>query len=762
MILFWRYTPLSTNYQFDLKREEVERLRPQYLNRILFILFLFVSFNLSVWAEPPTRKVLILDISRLTKNEMIKSPVLHSFVVNGSTGIITTNINDPLTLGKIYYTFNSGILLKTTEELAGQIFDATEEFQKNSAAAVYYTYTGLPLSAVSAAQMRLGKLLQLNTAVNLEKIGLFGRTLHQYHLKTAVIGNADTEVPNRSGAAMVIDRNGRIDYGAVGSSTLQSDERFPFGHRTDSEQILNKLKEFQPKAEVIVVTLGDFERLEAFRAYLSPLRYEHYRQEILTQYNQLLRNILNQVDRQQTLVMLFTPLPPFDKYGAEARLSTVTLSGATFKKGLLFSSSTRRKGIITLNDLPVTLLDFLGIRTSGYESGRVLKTVPGSFNESVEILPQLVANYRVRWPLLTGYAYILIGIILCSIFGIIFWSEQQMFFKILGNLFLWLLTFPGVFLWESYFNPLSWWAIFGLTFGMASIVYGLAYFFGKAEPFKMLGLISLFVTLSIVIDALFNGQAELISFLGYSAVVGARFYGIGNEYLGLLLGSYIVFVSLNQTFFNQKHEKLLWLLVLILTIVIAHPNFGANIGGGITALFGLGYATYLWIGRSVKLKEILWLGGAVICLLILIGCWDFYLSGNLMTHFGQLVLAIKVNGIKVLQELVLRKWNLNLRLIGFTPWTYVLLGMVSLIPILYYTQTKKIAWLFDKYPTIMQGLFGMVTTGLVGLVVNDSGIVTLAMIFVFGIALFLLVVFHELENFGMIMKSKNTSSKDNL
>ncbi len=200
---------------------------------------------------------------------------------------------------------------------------------------------------------------------------------------------------------------------------------------------------------------------------------------------------------------------------------------------------------------------------------------------------------------------------------------------------------------------------------------------------------------------------------------------------------------MNFKWFKEKYSSLLWWFLLIITVLIAHPSFGANIGGGITALFGLGYATYLWLNRAVKLKEILRLAAAVIGLLVLIGLWDFYLSGNLITHFGQLLIALKNNGFGVLIELIIRKWGLNARLINFSIWTYILLAIMLSVPIIYRTQAKRLAWLFEKYPAIMQGFSGMTVTGIVALLVNDSGIVTLAMLFLFAIILLLLIIFKE-------------------
>jgi hypothetical protein len=48
---------------------------------------------------------------------------------------------------------------------------------------------------------------------------------------------------------------------------------------------------------------------------------------------------------------------------------------------------------------------------------------------------------------------------------------------------------------------------------------------------------------------------------------------------------------------------------VLIAVLLAHPALGANIGGGITAMLGLGIANYLWLKRRVGAKEILILVG---------------------------------------------------------------------------------------------------------------------------------------------------------
>src|SRR5690606_32230034 len=59
----------------------------------------------------------------------------------------------------------------------------------------------------------------------------------------------------------------------------------------------------------------------------------------------------------------------------------------------------------------------------------------------------------------------------------------------------------------------------------------------------VVGIIGSLITIALLADGMFGAVGIKHSLLGYDPVVGARFYGIGNEYMGVLVGSTILAVS---------------------------------------------------------------------------------------------------------------------------------------------------------------------------------------------------------------------------
>jgi len=114
-----------------------------------------------------------------------------------------------------------------------------------------------------------------------------------------------------------------------------------------------------------------------------------------------------------------------------------------------------------------------------------------------------------------------------------------------------------------------------------------------------------------------------------------------------------------------------------------------------------------------------------------------------MSHFGQLILAIRTQGIQVFFDLAIRKMALNLQLIQTTPLTLVLIGTLLIIPVLYRFPPVSIQKYLANYPELMSGLTGLSITALIALAANDSGIVSAAMCFMFGIGLIISLVIKE-------------------
>ncbi|MGE5605735.1 MAG: hypothetical protein ACM3YE_08600 [Bacteroidota bacterium] len=688
------------------------------------------------------KQVLIIDIPRLTFEDLNDTSYLKDFLNSGAVGLVTVPITDPVTPEKVYLGFNSGAQLKPLPEESLLILNTDEQYRQLPAGELYHSLTGYQPGKKGGVHLSLAKIIQLNPGSISQNIGRLGWRLHRNSYRTAAIGNSDADIPNRGGALLLMDEKGQVDLTALGRETLKIDPDFPFEMITDEAKILSYWQDFKKEADVIVITLGDLERLEKFGLYLSDQRWSFYRRSAMKRYDQLFGQLRPTIDSNSMLTLIFTGVPPQRKTNIGEKIMPVVINGPGFKPGIIYSHSTRKAGVITEYDLPATILKFLGIEKSGRFNGQNLESVPGDWRQVANLRPKLVRNYQIRWPLLTGYAYLLIGSLLAGVAALIF-KWRPICFTALTYTYWLLLLIPVVFLIEGAFDPLSWFAVIGGTLALAAILLAAAVWTGGKDSFRILSLISFATVILIVFDGLGNGFLEAKSFLGYSMVAGARFYGIGNEYLGFLLGAYTVFLALNFKLIDNQQQKFLSAVTWLLALVVAHPNCGANIGGGSTIILGLGITNLLLLKKRINLREIAGLLVSLIALLSLVGLWDYWISKSSISHFGQLLFLIQEEGFPVIKEMIIRKWDMNWRLINYTPWSKALLGCLIVIPLLYYKPSQKIIELLRKYPDQLKGFLGLVFSAIIALVLNDSGIVAAAMMFIFGGILLLLVLFKE-------------------
>ncbi|MGD9153940.1 MAG: hypothetical protein PVG90_00355 [Bacillota bacterium] len=687
------------------------------------------------------KRVLVIDLPRFTFEDLTpRYPNLMKLANESSVGIMTTYLSGSVNPEKLYLNLSSGKQLWSYEE-ARLILNSAEVYHDLPAGKLYQSLTGYRAPAQGAVYLGLPKIMQLNAKKEPDpNIGAVGAMLHSNGLKTAVIGNADTmEYLNRSGAIPWVDRAGLIDLAAVGPETLAPDPAFPSGVRSDTGKIFTYWRQFSPKARVISISLGDLERIERYRDYFTGPRRQYFRNQALRSYDRLIGRIMAEVDPAQTMVVLYSILAP-EVEGRGQRLNPVLIKSAFFKPGLITANSTRRVGLLTGADLMAAIFTFLELKNQDIYIDRSLRSVSGSWPQAATMLNELDLNYQARWDLLPIHGYALIISVLAVTAGLIYWPRQRRFFEIVRQIYLFLITIPAVCLIVALPNPVDWPAIIGWTVGLAGFFYIIVRLLSRNDAVKAILTIAGVTALLIIIDGLGNGWLELRSFWGYSAVSAARFYGVGNEYLGFLLGAYLVVVTLTIGKVRRYRVQLLWGGWVLLALFLFCPSWGANIGGGITVVLGLGIANFIWLDQRVTKKRIGLLLGALVGLLTLVGVVDLIRAGPQMSHFGQFIRFVSQQGLPALTKMMSRKWQFNQSLITANGWSYVLIGLLMAILLLYKEPPQVVRRWQNTYPEIAKGVLSLAVTSVIALLANDSGIVTVATMFIFGVGLFLVVI----------------------
>ena len=202
----------------------------------------------------------------------------------------------------------------------------------------------------------------------------------------------------------------------------------------------------------------------------------------------------------------------------------------------------------------------------------------------------------------------------------------------------------------------------------------------------------------LLADLITGGFLGSFAGLGANPVVGARYYGVGNELSSLLLGSLICLLA--------KTPIASVISVGFVALLIGHPALGANGGDMIAVLIGICLFTVIKGGRKARLIAIL-ITLAMGCLVV----WDAYFAPDSMqSHLGRFVGA-KGFGFT---ELVTSKLMAHFRLMTTSAW-----GITALISIYWWVSKhlQRNGWNADLSTCVAACLF----------LLNDSGPVSLTL-----------------------------------
>lgn len=562
-------------------------------------------------------------------------------------------------------------------------------------------------------------------------IGYLGSKLNQYNKVTCLIGNSDTDIIDRSSVFIAMDQNGIVDLGDV-ENTIKFDSTFPGGKRTDFIKLTNLYMELSTISDLIIIDTGDLARLDYYKNQLSQVDFAAQKITTVNNIAEFTRNIIANTKRK-TIFMILSAYPSKSNLQSGLKLTPMIMYDNN-GEGLIYSQSTKRTGIITNLDISDYILEKL---TDTEISS--LKEMPGTAPlKSLLSLSRKLLNISVmRLPVLTWYA---IFEIICATAGLIYMfnlkNRNLLSTKLVKITMLVNIVAPAVLLYMSIFDISSIIVYFILFILISFIIATVLFLLIKTSIGQFLGAV-LFVNISIILDLIRESSFIKNSVFGYDPIIGARFYGIGNEFAGVFIGSGILLAGcLLQHFkrFAERKPKTISLLLIIYSsfqlFIMGMPFIGANFGGTIAGVFGYFFFYSAVKQRKFKVVQLLLLVIVLIVVLSSIIGLDL-INPNNTTHVGKFITDIKDNGIAVLYSTLARKAAMNLKLIKYTIWTKVLLCIIVIITIMFFKPVRLLHSIFKKYAYFTAAWLGISAGSITGLIVNDSGIVMAATAMIF-------------------------------
>jgi hypothetical protein len=294
-------------------------------------------------------------------------------------------------------------------------------------------------------------------------------------------------------------------------------------------------------------------------------------------------------------------------------LQVALVSGPGYRAGTLDAASTRQPGLVVLTDLNPTVLGWLG-RTSPADAvgSAVTRGDRSSLSSAIEAMTSRDTAEQV-WKSSHNaffWAYSLADAVALAAIGLAAWGasdarrrRRARWWRVAG---VFAAAVPvGTFLanlvpWSSSSHPAL--ALYAASAGLALVVALAALAAGRRlaslGPLTPFGLVCLFTLAVLGVDVMTGSRLQLETPFGLSVLEAGRFYGIGNEALGiygisgLFVAGWLALVLKDHRAGSaasgggqvSRRPALLALAVVAVFAVFASgwPGFGGKVGGTIS------------------------------------------------------------------------------------------------------------------------------------------------------------------------------------
>lgn len=558
------------------------------------------------------------------------------------------------------------------------------------------------------------------------KLGSLGQTLADKKIKTSVIGNADKVnngelLKNRNIALMAMDNIGRVESGNVDNINIK-DNTMPYGMRTDYDKLKNETKKFYYDSEVVFIELGDTYRLDEYKNYLNDKTYKNMKNKIYKNIDSYLKEVFKTVNENDTVYIMST-FPSKKDYKEQKRLSPIIKFEGS-GKGVLRSATTRRDGVVGNIDIGVDILSKFGIENPQMVGKKLIKVDKKDnisfINHEFE---KMVSMIGIRSTIVnTSVGIVAVAGVIATILLLFFRDKlpkKEMIFSILKEFLKLGILIPLVFIVSPIFNFSTKGSI---TMGILGTIVAF-YIIGKKlfkDDIAYMGFFSILTIIVIVIDSMFGTHLMQNNIMSYDAIIGARYYGIGNEYEGITIGCAIFALSVLVNY-KKIPNWFVVVLALIILITSAYPSMGANVGGSISESVAYVLFILLIFDAKMDLKKYILLALVPVIIVFLFAALDIVSKSQ--SHLSVFVNQIMVDGPGAIIQTFVRKIQMNIDIATSNVFIIIVFVIVGFISSFIFKPSRQFKKISDKYPYIFKGFVASTVGCIVTLLVNDSGIV---------------------------------------
>ncbi|WP_229023212.1 glycosyltransferase [Actinomarinicola tropica] len=566
--------------------------------------------------------------------------------------------------------------------------------------------------------------------------GSLGDALTAAGLRTATVGNADRIQPDgdltisRPAAVAVMRSDGFVDHGAVGPELLREDPSAPFGTMADTEAMVATTLAALEEAHVVTVDPGDLDRLRDYDSVMTESERDQLRSAALTSVDTLVGELHDRLP-EDTLLLVVGLTPPTSTWS----LTPMVASGAGVRPGYLHSPSTQRTGLVTLTDVAPTVLDAIGADIPADMIGAPLRYQAGSVDLDRLQSMNDTANGRERIYYPIALTFIVVQALGYAAVLLVLRLAPDMARHLVGPARILVLTFaawplatfllrlvPSVYRLGGGAHVVLWLVALAIALAAARV---------RRRPLVPLALICGLTVLLLLLDMAFGAPLQMSSLLGYSPHTAARFTGFGNTTFAVFGACAVVAAALHVHHAPRRRDALAAAGAMFLVVLVADgaPQLGADVGGILTYVPVFALTLWALAGRRISMKVLVLAGVATLVVLALAVGLDLLRDPDDRSHLARFVLA-SGDDQGNFWTTISRKWATNLRVLRQSIWAW----MVPIIAVFaLYVLVVARGWrrLLPMGSAVRAAVIGTLATGVLGWLVNDSGVVVAALAFVY-------------------------------
>ncbi|MET7331369.1 hypothetical protein [Nonomuraea sp. NPDC005650] len=260
----------------------------------------------------------------------------------------------------------------------------------------------------------------------------------------------------------------------------------------------------------------------------------------------------------------------------------------------------------------------------------------------------------------------------------------------------------------------------------------------RRRPLGPLAVVAGITALTLAGDLLTGTTLQLNSIMGYSADVGARYYGLGNIPFALLATGTL----LATTVIAHRWPGKVGLAAIVglgtFAMVLGGSGMGSDFGGVIAFVPGIAVTALLLAGKRVslvKLGAFLVAGGVI----VMTFAWLNYLKpADEQTHLGRFVGQVLTGEafdviLRKLQAMLATLLSPNLMPIVIAAAAFLVYAILRPEQ----ASAGVVPAAFEHSPALRAGLIGTLVSGVIGMLVNDSGAAVLSMALALAVPLLL-------------------------